>query len=170
MQLYVGKVGESPVPRAVRELRNYEKIYLEPGEEQQVTMALDKSAFSYYDVTEGIKDFVVDNGTYNIELGVSSRDIKLSHQVNVNYVQASIPLVETSKATSNLYPSIVTAGETANITLGTATSVEVYNLCGKVAAYFADTAIVPTVGLTSGIYLVRYIVDNITYTEKLVVR
>ena len=59
---------------------------------------------------------------------------------------------------------------TANITLGTATSVEVYNLCGKVAAYFADTAIVPTVSLTSGIYLVRYIVDNITYTEKLVVR
>ncbi len=170
VQLYVGKVGESPVTRAVRELKNYEKIYLEPGEKQQVTMALDKSAFSYYDVTEGVKDFVVDNGTYNIELGVSSRNIKLSHQVNVNYVQASIPLVETSKATSNLYPSIVTAGETANITLGTATSVEVYNLCGKVAASFADTAIVPTVGLTSGIYLVRYIVDNITYTEKLVVR
>ena len=68
VQCYVGKQGESPVERAVRELKNYEKIYLEPGESKTVTMTLDKGAFSYYDVTEGVKDFVVDNGTYTIDI------------------------------------------------------------------------------------------------------
>lgn len=170
VQLYVGKVGESPVPRAVRELKNYEKIYLEPGEEKQVVMQLDKNAFSYYDVTEGVKDFVVDNGTYLLELGVSSRDIKQSRQINVSYVQASLQEVESGEKAHNLYPTAVTAGEDVSITIGAAQTVEVYSLCGRTAASFADTATISTAGLASGIYLVRYTVGNTTYTEKLVVR
>lgn len=170
VQLYVGKVGESPVPRAVRELKNYEKIYLEPGEEKQVVMQLDKNAFSYYDVTEGVKDFVVDNGTYLLELGVSSRDIKQSRQINVSYVQASLQEVESGEKAHNLYPTAVTAGEDVSITIGAAQTVEVYSLCGRTAASFADTATISTSGLASGIYLVRYTVGNTTYTEKLVVR
>lgn len=170
VQLYVGKVGESPVPRAVRELKNYEKIYLEPGEEKHVVMQLDKNAFSYYDVTEGVKDFVVDNGTYLLELGVSSRDIKQSRQINVSYVQASLQEVESGEKAHNLYPTAVTAGEDVSITIGAAQTVEVYSLCGRTAASFADTATISTTGLASGIYLVRYTVGNTTYTEKLVVR
>lgn len=170
VQLYVGKVGESPVPRAVRELKNYEKIYLEPGEEKHVVMQLDKNAFSYYDVTEGVKDFVVDNGTYLLELGVSSRDIKQSRQINVSYVQASLQEVESGEKAHNLYPTAVTAGEDVSITIGAAQTVEVYSLCGRTTASFADTATISTAGLASGIYLVRYTVGNTTYTEKLVVR
>lgn len=34
------------------------------------------------------KNFVVDNGEYNIELGFSSRDIKLKDQTQINVVSA----------------------------------------------------------------------------------
>ena len=72
--------------RPIRELKGYQKVYLEPEEEKFVTLYLSKDAFSYYDVNR--KNFVVDNGEYNIELGFSSRDIKLKDQTQINVVSA----------------------------------------------------------------------------------
>ena len=58
---------------AVKELKAFEKIFLEPGETRQITLQLHADAFSYYD--EEKKAFVVDAGTYAILLGKSAGEI-----------------------------------------------------------------------------------------------
>ncbi len=80
-QLYVGKpVGQ--VHRAVRELKGFEKIYLEPGEEREITMVLDKRAFSYYSAGEA--DWNIEPGSYHISVGSSSRDLRLRGVVTLD--------------------------------------------------------------------------------------
>ena len=80
LQLYVGAL-HSGVRRAVRELKGFEKVALEPGEEKTVTFTLNKRDFSYYETK--IHDWFVESGSYQIEIGTSSRDIRLSDQVQV---------------------------------------------------------------------------------------
>ncbi|MBQ6224705.1 MAG: fibronectin type III-like domain-contianing protein [Bacteroidaceae bacterium] len=74
VQLYVGREGECPVERPLKELRDFAKVYLRAGESQQVTFNLKPDAFTYYDVNQ--HDFIYDAGQYNIMLGFSSRDIQ----------------------------------------------------------------------------------------------
>ena len=81
--MYVGCKHNCPVERPVRELKQYEKINLKPGESKQVTVKLSKDAFTYYD-QRSRHDFVYDPGQYQIDLGFSSRDIKKSQTITVN--------------------------------------------------------------------------------------
>ena len=74
VQLYVGREGDCPVERPIKELRDFAKVFLRAGESQQVSFTLKPDAFSYYDVNQ--HDFVYDAGRYNIMLGFSSRDIR----------------------------------------------------------------------------------------------
>lgn len=166
VQLYVNKQEASPVERPLRELKDFEKIYLQPNEEKTITMTLEKDAFSYYSVEK--KDFVVDNGRYKIELGTSSRDIKLSAETTIDYV-ASTPEI-TKKKTDHLTPSVVKAGELIKIGIGTAENIMVYDVNGQVVGDYNNTEIIETKNLQSGIYLVNYSVDRISYTEKFVVK
>lgn len=82
VQLYVADL-ESTAIRPVKELKNFEKVYLEPGETKTVTMTLDKRAFAYYEPR--IKDWYVEGGEFEIMAGKSSRDIVLSEKIT--YVQ-----------------------------------------------------------------------------------
>lgn len=81
VQLYV-KDLESSVIRPEKELKGFEKVYLNPGEEKTVTFTLDKRAFAYYNV--GIKDWHVECGEFLILIGKSSKDIVLREVVRVN--------------------------------------------------------------------------------------
>ena len=81
IQLYVGKTGQSPVERPVKELKNFEKVTLQAGQAQQVTLHLPQDAFTYYSTDR--HDFVYDPGTYNIILGFSSRDIRQQASVTM---------------------------------------------------------------------------------------
>ncbi|MBO4347536.1 MAG: glycoside hydrolase family 3 C-terminal domain-containing protein, partial [Lachnospiraceae bacterium] len=80
VQLYV-KNCETKVLRPIREFKGFEKIELVPGETKTVTFNLNKRSFAYFD--ERIHDWAVPTGTYEIEIGKSSRDIQLSAPVNV---------------------------------------------------------------------------------------
>lgn len=80
VQLYVRDV-ESSVIRPIKELKGFEKILLEPGEEKCVTFKLGKRAFAYYNLE--MKDWHVESGDFEILLGKSSRDIVLSETVHV---------------------------------------------------------------------------------------
>lgn len=80
VELYVSP-PESTLFMPVRELRGYEKIFLEPGESRTVSFVLDSRAFSYYHT--GLKKWAVQDGMYRIEAGASSRDIRLTAQVEV---------------------------------------------------------------------------------------
>lgn len=80
VQLYVRDV-ESTVFRPEKELKGFTKVFLEPGEEATVRLALDKRAFAYYNVN--INDWHVEEGDFEILIGASSRDIRLSGSVKV---------------------------------------------------------------------------------------
>ena len=80
VQLYVHD-AESTVRRPVRELRAFDKVALRPGETQTVSFTLDKRAFAYWEPR--CHDFFVEGGTFMIEIGDSSRDIRLSHTIEV---------------------------------------------------------------------------------------
>ena len=68
--------------RSATTLRGCAKIYLEPGEEREVTVRLDDRAYSVYDTCKG--SFVQIAGDYRIAVGDSVRDIKLETQVHVD--------------------------------------------------------------------------------------
>lgn len=80
VQLYVRDV-ESSVIRPEKELKGFEKVELQPGEEKVVTFELDKRAFAYYNVD--IKDWHVESGEFEIMIGKSSRDIVLKDRIFV---------------------------------------------------------------------------------------
>ena len=91
VQLYVAD-KESTVIRPVKELKGFEKIELEPGVTSTVSFTLDKRAFAYYNTK--LQDWHVENGTFEILLGHSSRDIVLSAEVTVEST-VEIPVVYT---------------------------------------------------------------------------
>jgi beta-glucosidase len=80
VQIYV-EAPDCQVIRPVRELREFAKIELEPGETKTVAFTLGKRAFSYYHVE--LKDWFVQTGAYLIHAASSSRDLRQMIRVNV---------------------------------------------------------------------------------------
>ena len=80
VQLYVRDVESSAV-RPIRELKEFTKVALEPGETKTVSFALSKRAFAYYEPK--IHDWYVEPGEFAIEIARSSRDIVLSKDITV---------------------------------------------------------------------------------------
>ena len=78
-QLYVAAPVEHGF-RAPQELKGFQKVFLEPGDEQAIT--LDERAFSYYNVQK--RAWEPASGTYEIRIGASSRDIRLKQRVEVS--------------------------------------------------------------------------------------
>lgn len=77
-QVYVRDV-ECSVPRPLKELKGYDKVYLKKGETKRVRILLDEEAFAYYDVES--HRFVVEKGTFEILAGPSSADLPLKATV-----------------------------------------------------------------------------------------
>ena len=80
VQLYVAKMG-SQISRAPKELKGFAKIELGPGEQKTVTINLDRRAFSYYDTAK--KEWRIEPGEYQIQIGHSSGEIALSAPVSL---------------------------------------------------------------------------------------
>ncbi len=95
VQLYVAD-RESTVIRPVKELRDFAKVELAPGETKTVAFTLDKRAFAYYSVR--IHDWHVETGEFDILIGRSSRDIVLSRTVTVEST-VKLPFVYTTDTT-----------------------------------------------------------------------
>lgn len=81
VQLYVSDPDSTEI-RPVKELKGFEKLYLEPGETKTAEFILDRHAFAYYEPR--IKDWYVESGEFEILIGKSSRDIVLSKTVAVD--------------------------------------------------------------------------------------
>ena len=80
VQLYVGD-KESTVFRPIRELKDFAKVALAPGETKTVSFTLSKRAFAYWNVQ--LHDWHVETGAFTIGIGHSSRDIALEAEVQV---------------------------------------------------------------------------------------
>ena len=88
VQLYVSDRTGS-VRRPLKELKGYEKVSLDPGETKTVTMTLDKRSFAWYS-TE-LHDWYAASGEYEILIGASSRDIRLTVEIRLDSTQ-KLPL------------------------------------------------------------------------------
>ncbi|RMG59122.1 MAG: beta-glucosidase [Bacteroidetes bacterium] len=81
VQLYVGKPG-SAVDRPERELKAFAKTpELAPGASVEVVMTVPVADFAYWD--EGRAAWTVEPGTYQVQVGSSSRDLPLSQMVEI---------------------------------------------------------------------------------------
>lgn len=80
VQLYVSDKTNA-ARRPEKELKNFTKVYLEPGEEKTVTMELDKRSFAWY--CTDLQDWYAATGDYEIIAAASSQDIRLTKTVRV---------------------------------------------------------------------------------------
>ncbi len=97
VQVYVRDV-ESTVFRPDKELKGFAKVALQPGEEKEVAVELDRRAFAFYNTDK--KDWQVEAGEFEILIGASSRDIRLSAKVDVTVAEGEPPQVDRQKLSS----------------------------------------------------------------------
>jgi beta-glucosidase len=81
VQLYARKLDQTAgTPN--KELRGFERVLLKPGEQRRVSFSLvPADALSHYD--ESARSFAVEPGDYEIQIGASSRDIRLTGRLHV---------------------------------------------------------------------------------------
>ena len=72
-QLYINDI-KSSVPRPAKELKGFEKIFLNPGEEKTVSITIDKEALSFFDADKHA--WVAEPGDFEALIGNSSDNIK----------------------------------------------------------------------------------------------
>lgn len=80
VQLYVRK-PDSKLPMPVQELKGFAKVFLQPGESKKVQIHLDDKAFRYWNVKTS--RWEIEGGEYEIRVGTSSEDIRLTATVTV---------------------------------------------------------------------------------------
>jgi beta-glucosidase len=85
-QVYVAD-SHSKVPRPAKELKGFVRIDLKPGETKTSTVALDRRAFSYYDVAT--KQWHADPGEFNVLVRRSSQDIELRGSLKLGESRAT---------------------------------------------------------------------------------
>ena len=74
-QLYIGQLHPGE-PRPLKELKGFARIQLRPGETRQVELSFDKAALSFYSARK--KAWIAEPGEFQVMIGGSSRDIKLT--------------------------------------------------------------------------------------------
>ena len=78
-QLYVHpKTGGMFRPE--QELKGFAKVALAPGEEKEVSIALNDRSFAVWSVLEN--RWTIEGGSYELRIGASSRDIRLTAEVH----------------------------------------------------------------------------------------
>ncbi|BCN29197.1 glycoside hydrolase family 3 C-terminal domain-containing protein [Anaeromicropila herbilytica] len=87
-QMYVSAKCQG-VFRPKKELKGFTKVFLKAGESKQVRIELDDKAFRYYNVMT--KSWEVEQGEYEILIGASSMDIRLSASMKVAGTNATLP-------------------------------------------------------------------------------
>ena len=77
-QLYIAaKTGG--MFRPAQELKGFARVFLEPGEEKEASVAINDRSFAVWSVAEN--NWVVEPGAYELRIGQSSRDIRLTAEV-----------------------------------------------------------------------------------------
>lgn len=81
VQIYVSnQSGASFFPS--HELKAFEKVHLKAHESKVIHLSLDETAFQHYDPS--LERFVCANGIYEIQVGASSRDLRLSLKIELH--------------------------------------------------------------------------------------
>ena len=78
VQLYIANKTKATIFPAA-ELKNFEKVFIKAGETKTVTFELKDEDFQYFNVEKDA--YVIAKGEYEIQIGASSRDIKLTETI-----------------------------------------------------------------------------------------
>ncbi len=97
VQLYI-RPERPEVMRPCKELKDFQKVALRPGEEKDAVFILNRRAFAYYEPKTG--EWVVQDGKYEILAGRSSKDIALRQKITVIPV-AKEEIIFTEDSTAN---------------------------------------------------------------------
>ena len=81
VQIYVGK-SKSKVPRAVKELRAFKKVKLNPGDQTRLNLEILVKDLAYYE--ESVSDWIVEPGDYIIYIGNASDQIYKKFKITVD--------------------------------------------------------------------------------------
>ena len=81
VQLYISD-KKSSVDRPVKELKAFQKVFLQPGETQQVSLTIDRQALSFYDETRG--EWVAEPGAFEALVGTASDNLPAHCSFNLN--------------------------------------------------------------------------------------
>ena len=80
-QVYVADV-ESSLPRPLKELKGFQKVFIKTGEKKIISIALDQNAFAFYEPDK--QNWIAEKGDFKILVGSSSRDIRLNGDFKLN--------------------------------------------------------------------------------------
>lgn len=72
VQLYISDL-KSSLPRPIKELKGFQKVYLQPGETKTVNIVVERSALSFYD--DRIHAWTAEPGEFLVQVGNSSDNI-----------------------------------------------------------------------------------------------
>lgn len=72
VQLYVTD-QKSTLPRPLKELKAFRKVFLQPGESREVVLTLDKRSLSFFD--DRLQQWVAEDGEFEAKIGNSSGNI-----------------------------------------------------------------------------------------------
>ena len=67
--------------RPKKELKQFAKIFLQPGETKEISMQLSKEAFCFYSVPDS--DWKLESGDFLVQIGSSSRDLRLMQHITL---------------------------------------------------------------------------------------
>ena len=87
-QLYISCTSKN-IFRPKKELKGFKKVFLKAGETKRVTIQLDDKAFRYFNVKT--EKWETEAAIYEIMIGASSADIRLSQSVYIEGTEAPIP-------------------------------------------------------------------------------
>ncbi|KDR84011.1 hypothetical protein GALMADRAFT_236587 [Galerina marginata CBS 339.88] len=79
-QVYISDL-KSSLPRALKELKGFVKIPLNPGETKTITLSFDREALSFYD--DRNMNWVAESGIFGVQVGASSVDIRLKGEIEL---------------------------------------------------------------------------------------
>ncbi len=80
-QVYVHAMN-APIKVPINQLKRFQRITLEPGETKTLTFKIPASEFSFYDTKTN--DFKIEPGQWEIQVGSSSKDIRLRKTFTIN--------------------------------------------------------------------------------------
>jgi beta-glucosidase len=81
LQVYVAD-KQASVQRPAHELKGFTKVFLQEGEERNVTITLHEEAFGFYNPER--QCFITEPGEFEIQIGSSSRDIRLTKNIKLS--------------------------------------------------------------------------------------
>ena len=91
-QIYISPTAEDQNIRPIQ-LQGFARVPLEPGQTKTVNVKLHTEQFGYY-TNDGVRQWNVAPGTFEVKVGASSVDIRLSDEVTLTGTPESKPLRE----------------------------------------------------------------------------